>query len=654
MAIIFWRIVLNLDNFKKNADSFLGKIKFKIRQKLKRNELIDTTITIKTSELLLENKKFFKKNNITLLITLITASITAISMIQENLRFVQSNFNFQSKNTWFFILGIILIATILMTTVIYIFSPSVKRYTNQLIRKQYDHEEFTAIFIVKTVIENTPKILVSKSELWNSYMLPYCHYDPENEDIDNPSVKLQSSVAEYLEVPIESFKISNNDFTHKTKISIKRNQSLKGINRINYRFYYVEFTDLHIRKNFLSKSINNKLIWKSKDELVEDSSTLLNNGDVLTTIDEYSLINQAPGAFPENYMASYDLNSKYRIIWNITNDCYYNCPICATNSGKGFKCETTTKEKEKILLSIASINKHIERLDISGGDPLKSKKDQEIIKLANRVLPYASISVTTTGEGLKNVDISQFKDIIQACDITYDIPYKRCMENCREYDYNLSNIRQIEGLRKTGINIDFNIHVPIHEETISKDIVYNILSDIKDIRPKEVKFIRLMPVGRATEKVSENYKPEKFLQYVKECKKELNIDFKMSMNCSLRVRSVDKNKQPLCQCKMLEEKIGIDHKGNVFTCIWGAYLNIDNDDIKKNPFYIGNCLEKPLCDILTDKHALKYFSNNYINGQKVEPNSSYCRVCAYAKYQTINLDSKQSDGLKYFRDVLNH
>lgn len=193
MAIIFWRIVLNLDNFKKNADSFLGKIKFKIRQKLKRNELIDTTITIKTSELLLENKKFFKKNNITLLITLITASITAISMIQENLRFVQSNFNFQSKNTWFFILGIILIATILMTTVIYIFSPSVKRYTNQLIRKQYDHEEFTAIFIVKTVIENTPKILVSKSELWNSYMLPYCHYDPENEDIDNPSVKLQSS-----------------------------------------------------------------------------------------------------------------------------------------------------------------------------------------------------------------------------------------------------------------------------------------------------------------------------------------------------------------------------------------------------------------------------------------------------------------------------
>lgn len=621
----------------------INSIKKKLRKSKKKREFIETTITIKTKDLLSENKRMFQKNNFSLILSLFTALVSSITIL---IKYKPDFTNFFGENNVMFLLGIIIVVLILVNALFMIFRSDVKKFTNKIIQNQYDVQEYTAIFLIKMVFDNTPKILVSKSSIWKSYMLPYCHYNPLD-DARVPTDDMKRAIAEYLEVPINSFKVDT--YYDNEHISIKRNMSHNNISRINYRFYYVTFTDSFVKNHLILNKVNHNLIWKSKDELMQDSPTQLNNGDVILAVDEMGLINQTPVAFEESYKTSYELRNKYRIIWNITNECFYECPMCATNSSKNEHCVTTIEEKQKILMSIASINKNIEKLDISGGDPLKSKDDQKVIKMANRILPFANISVTTTGQGLNNVDLSEFTDIIKTCDITYDIPYKQCLLSCREYDYNLSNIRKIEGMRKAGLNVDFNIHVPIHKETINKDIVYNILYDLKDIKPKEVKFIRLMPVGRAADKIDESYDPSKFLGYVNECKKELAIDFKTSLNCSLRVRSVNANNQAQHKCKMLEEKIGIDHKGNVFTCIWGAYIETKSGKIEDNPFYIGNCLKEPLCDILTSKYSIKYFTNNSFNGKPVLENGNYCRVCAYAKNQSINIEGNDGyDGLRTF------
>lgn len=584
----------------------------------------------------------FQKNNFSLLLSLFTALVSAVTIFTT---YTPDRNSFFNKNNIMFLLGTIIVTLILVNALYIIFKRDVKKFTNKIIQNQYDVQEYTAIFLIKMIFDNTPKILVSKSSIWKSYMLPYCHYNLVD-DAHVPTDKMKRAIAEYLEVPIDSFNLGT--YYDNEHIAIKRNMSHNNISRINYRFYYITFTDSFVKTRLIYNKANHNLIWKSKDELMQDSPTQLNNGDVILAIDEMGLINQTPVAFEESYKASYELRNKYRIIWNITNECFYECPMCATNSSKNERCATTMEEKQKILMSIASINKNIEKLDISGGDPLKSKDDQQVIRMANKILPFANISITTTGQGLNNVDISEFTDIIKTCDITYDVPYKQCLTGCREYDYNLSNIRKIEGIRKSGLNVDFNIHVPIHMETIKKEIVYNILYDLKDIKPKEVKFIRLMPVGRAVNKLDDSYEPNKFLGYVNECKKEIGIDFKTSLNCSLRVRSTNSNNQPLHKCKMLQEKIGIDHMGNVFTCIWGAYVVTKSGRIEDNPFFIGNCLEKPLCDILTSKYCIKYFTNNYIDDELVQENGNYCRVCAYVKNGSINMKEEEDDGLRSF------
>lgn len=344
------------------------------------------------------------------------------------------------------------------------------------------------------------------------------------------------------------------------------------------------------------------------------------------------MINQTPVAFKEWKGAGFGLNSKLRIIWNLTNQCIYDCPICATNSGKDKVCKIDHEKKKSILLSLSSINGFIEKLDVSGGDPLLDPKDRKLIRLINQSFPYSKVTVTTTSEGLERMSANELVETVRECDITYDIPYSECIPTCREYAYNLNNIRKLEQLRNSGINIEFNIHIPIHPQTTKEEMIESILEDLYRIQPKSIKFIRLMPVGRMGKESIKNYQPEKFLSIVKEIAKSKKYDFDMSLNCSLRVKC-GKTK-----CNMKREKIGIDCDGNVFTCIWGAYIPNFLNNIKDNPFYLGNLLEETMYEILTSPKSIKYFKD------KKEP-VDYCRVCSYV--YNNDMDNPE-DGLKNF------
>ena len=118
------------------------------------------------------------------------------------------------------------------------------------------------------------------------------------------------------------------------------------------------------------------------------------------------MIDQSKLAFKERKLSSYEISSNYSIIWITTNECYFNCPICATCSGINETCKLTYQDKLNILLNLASINGNIVSLDISGGVPLKNENDRKLIKKAHQILAYTDIKVTTTGKALesKNID----------------------------------------------------------------------------------------------------------------------------------------------------------------------------------------------------------------------------------------------------------
>ena len=169
-------------------------------------------------------------------------------------------------------------------------------------------------------------------------------------------------------------------------------------------------------------------------------------------------------------------------------------------------------------------------------------------------------------------------------------------------------------LKQEFINV--NIHVPILSINYDKEKIRELVSRIKEINPNHVNLLRFMPVGKASSRLDdiENYNPIEFINFFKEelHKQNCTIDYKI--HCSLRSLL---NTSSNCGCNMLEEKIGIDKMGNVFTCAWVSGIDYN---AKKNPFYLVNLLEDDLIDILNSYNT----KTKYREG-KVD----HCRVVSY-------------------------
>lgn len=440
------------------------------------------------------------------------------------------------------------------------------------------------------------------------------------------------------------------DFNNKTYVAIKKNPSYKSMSKINYRFYYVRFSNGYLARRFLNTNMKH-FSWKSKYELAKDIDTQLNNGDIVSIIDELALIDQSKVTFSDRAMSSYEIPSNYNIIWNITDECYYDCPICATNSGKSCTCPTSYQDKLNILLNLSSINGYINKLDISGGDPLKNKDDREIIKKANQILAYTDIKVTTTGDAIQKLSFEEMTETIKKCNITYDIPYEVCndeLQKYREYSYNYHNFRQLEKLSNSGVNLVLNIHIPILPAVTEKQMIAMILEDINRINPAEVKFIRLMPVGRMDVNELEEYLPKNLLNIVSNIIQKKKYKFNISYNCSLGTRLTNRENKgkPIRDCGMLKQKLGIDCNGKVYACIWGAYIQeFIGDNYEKNPFYLGDLMKETMYEILTKSSTLKFLKN-------IDDMKDGCRVCAYVSARKNEKDEiEQSKARKIMMEA---
>lgn len=637
----------------------------KIKSQRKRRDLVETTITIRTNYLEKQVKSLCDYNFKIALLAFISSIITAINTLSNSVEKVNlyiqtmsANDNESTETTFPYVnvvLGILGIGLLILA--LYSFYKSISTYrptkfVNKVVKDQYDVEDYTAVFIIKAMFDNIPKILVFRSETWQSYFLPYCHYNNKLKTDEEIKKSIKVPLAELLEINVNDFDIYS-DFSKNEYVTIKKNPTHKSMSRINYRFYYVKFKNPYLGGKFLNGNLQH-FIWKSKYELTEDKSTQLNNGDMVTIIDELSLINQSKLAFPEKVAYTYEIPSRYRIIWNITNTCHFDCSICATNSSCTTVCKTSYDEKIQILLNLASINGYIDELDISGGDPLMFDTDRDIIRKANQILSYTDIKVTTTGSALESLSVNELIETVKKCEITYDIPFEICKDELkayRDYNYNYNNFRQLERFSKSGVNIELNIHIPILPVTTDKELIQMLVDDLDRINPTKIKLIRLMPVGRCSaDIIDSSYSPEDFIEYFNEAVRKKGCKFDISYNCSLGCQIKDGNTRDstLRSCGMLTKKLGIDCNGFVFACIWGAYIRGFEKDITKNPFYLGDLKKETMHQILTKPQTIKLT-------KKLATMTDGCRVCALVESLKTNSNDvvqqmlMDADPLKSFK-----
>lgn len=631
----------------------IKKIKERKKKRPKKKELIETVITIRTKDLSKEVKKLCGQNFLLVVLSLLGGVLTAWATIAQFGNQILDYFK-DFANAKIPVLAIIPCAIGIAVIVLSIISIirqfktySAVKFVNNIVKNQYDTEKNTAIFLIKDIFDNVPKMLVSWDEGWNSLFLPHCYYDPKLKD-DDAIKKMKSYLAELLEIELADFEIYD-DFTRNTYVAIKNNPVDKSMSRNNYRFYYVQFENTYRTRRFLNENMK-YFSWKSLYELGNDTDTRLNNGDVISIISEFGLLSQSKVAFKEKKTGSYDITSRYSIIWRISKEGYYTPPdsgdVCGQDS------ETFPVDKNEILLNLSTINGYIDKLDISGRDSLCSADDRAVIRKANQVLPFTDIKVSTTGKVLKNLPFEELIDTVKKCDITYDISYENNKELDKEYD---QDFRKLEKISNSGIKVELNIHIPVLPLDNEREITAMILEEIDRINPLEVKFFRPMPIGKMKGKEADSKRMQSFINSVNDIIGENGYKFKVSYDCSLATCTINtgSNGKIIQDCGMLRHKLGIDCDGKVYACIWGAYIQgFEGGNFENNPFYLGDLTKETMYDILTKSSTLKLLRD-------MEQMKAGCRVCAYInkikgqeaqneKTEAIEIMLEADDELKLF------
>lgn len=191
--------------------------------------------------------------------------------------------------------------------------------------------------------------------------------------------------------------------------------------------------------------------------------------------------------------------------------------------------------------------------------------------------------------------------------MTYDFPIKYNNLDIRDKQYNYKNFEQGKRLKK--LNVSLNIFIPL--QNIEEYLVDELVKDLVLLNPDTISIIRLMPVGALFNKKLTIFDEGKAFFNLKDKLILNNYKGEIKATCSLRTLIKDEK-----GCNMISEKYGIDHLGNLYSCIWAADILSNN-----NPFILGNLLNTDVNLLISNifpqlnknKCAVYQYTKNKIN-----------------------------------------
>ncbi|MCM8786292.1 MAG: GTP 3',8-cyclase MoaA [Candidatus Omnitrophica bacterium] len=289
---------------------------------------------------------------------------------------------------------------------------------------------------------------------------------------------------------------------------------------------------------------------------------------------------------------------------SITDKCNFNCIYCSRKFNKVDRREILSYEEIiKIVKIFGQIG--IEKIKITGGEPLIRKNLSFLIKKISEINRIKEISLTTNGFYLlKKIDeliVSGVKRINISLDTLNRNKFKFITES-EHFDKVID-----------GIKIAKDKFLTIKLNVVLMKINFDEIFDFIDFAKENgliLRFIELMPVDNnldfwkknficyrdAIEKIKSKSKIF-FLSHVR------NTKYYLIVKDNFKIGFITSVTEPFCSyCN----KIRIDAKGNLFLCLYGQPIlnfkkilyELDSEEIKK---------------ILIEKINSKSFSRTYFN-----------------------------------------
>lgn len=320
------------------------------------------------------------------------------------------------------------------------------------------------------------------------------------------------------------------------------------------------------------------------------------------------------------------------IIWNLTRVCHWGCSFCCVDAVRSSHQisapEPSLDEKLQIIRSIATLPV---KLDISGGDPLVSGDNLNVIRYASSLIGKQNVTVTATGISLSNGHcLKELCNNIAELNITYDSPLTSSCTT-RPDQYLIQNHDAIKCFLAFGGSV--RAECPLTVDNARIDTIRSIYMELHALGVQNLLLMRYFPVGRAlgrTDIIPAKHAIEKVIAEAERLA-EIYIYPQVSFQCALKsMISIGKDINP---CDLLKRSLGVMPNGNVLLSPW-AYGH--SGEALDPRWVIGNLLKDTMVSIMQKPRVLELI-------ERLNENTGHCKVYAWLNSKKGNFIERLVD-----------
>jgi len=275
--------------------------------------------------------------------------------------------------------------------------------------------------------------------------------------------------------------------------------------------------------------------------------------------------------------------------------------------------ELSFEEKLKVIENLKGLRV---KLDFSGGDPLSSRENFKVMKIASERLGRQQITMTATGAGLKKYSPAELAPIIGELNFTYDDETMAGAGN-RPVGYAAGNLKKAAQFAHAGVRT--RAECPLTVRNIDAQKLRNIYQQLHENGIDKMLLIRLFPVGRGTLCRADIPTADQYRLAI-DVAREMENTYgfpKVKLQCALKWfdnKSLESN-----PCDLIKESLGLTSKGLLLASPWAIGPTGDPLD---DDWVLGNLSKTPLSQLLTSEKAQRYAC-------RLNDNFGHCKIQSY-------------------------
>jgi len=352
------------------------------------------------------------------------------------------------------------------------------------------------------------------------------------------------------------------------------------------------------------------------------------------------------------------MKKKIDIIWTLDKICCWHCSFCCVDAyyvyerknkilikSNGFNATIAApskkhniyeeankvliknglalslKEKLKILDNLKTVNP---RIAFSGGDFLLIKENIKVVKKACKLFGKKNLSITTTGEGMKNGQVNKYLKYVGSLEFTYDNVNDDDV-NHNQNGYNRSNLDEF--IKSCKGKIETQALIPISKTNKKKSTIKKIYATLNSAGIDNIYLMRTFPVGRGCLSKESCLSRKEYINVIdeyRELEKKM-LKPKVNIMCALKNLFPGLNENP---CGFLKNSSDITSNGLL---IADAFAYNQYGKALHQDLVLGDLKKDKILNIYSQERVKKIIS-------RADENFGHCKIFAYLSNKKMGIE----------------